>query len=152
MRSHLIRWVLIGVAVLAVVAVVLPVVSVLQPDYYRRYPALGPRMDHWATSTHSRNSSVESQNEQGITVDRLVLFNHRIDLVKEQTARRKTELEKQQIQVAQKRQQLIKASTDRKIIEKLEEQQNAAYKQYIEKKEAGMLDEIAVLSHERKQR
>jgi flagellar FliJ protein len=97
-------------------------------------------------------TGLHRENEQGITVDRLVLFNHRIDLVKEQTARRKTELEKQQIQVAQKRQQLIKASKDRKIIEKLEEQQNAAYKQYIEKKEAGMLDEIAVLSHERKQR
>ena len=97
-------------------------------------------------------TGLQRENEQGITVDRLVLFNHRIDLVKEQTARRKTELEKQQIQVAQKRQQLIKASKDRKIIEKLEEQQNAAYKQYIEKKEAGMLDEIAVLSHERKQR
>lgn len=97
-------------------------------------------------------TGLQRENEQGITVDRLVLFNDRIDLVKEQTARRKTELEKQQVQVAQKRQQLIKASKDRKIIEKLEEQQNAAYKQYIEKKEAGMLDEIAVLSHERKQR
>ena len=97
-------------------------------------------------------TGLQRENEQGITVDRLTLFDRRIDLVKEQTARRKTELEKQQVQVAQKRQQLIKASKDRKIIEKLEEQQNAAYKKYIEKKEAGMLDEIAVLSHERNRR
>ena len=46
-------------------------------------------------------------------------------------------------------QSLLKASKDRKIIEKLEEQQNAAYKKYLEKLEAGMLDEIAVLSRER---
>jgi len=97
-------------------------------------------------------AGLQRENEQGITVDRLVLFDHRIDLVKEQVARRKTELEKQQLLVAQKRQQLVKASKDRKIIEKLEEQQNAAYKKYIEKKEAGMLDEIAVLSHERNRR
>ena len=37
-------------------------------------------------------TGLQRENEQGITVDRLVLFNHRIDLVKEQTARRKTEL------------------------------------------------------------
>jgi flagellar FliJ protein len=97
-------------------------------------------------------TGLQRENEQGITVDRLTLFDRRIDLVKEQTAQRKAALEKQQFQVAKKRQQLIKASKDRKIIEKLEEQQNAAYKKHIEKKEAGMLDEIAVLSHERKQR
>jgi flagellar FliJ protein len=97
-------------------------------------------------------TGLQRENEQGTTVDRLVLFDHRIDLVKEQVVQRAAELEKQRLQVAKKRQQLVKASKDRKIIEKLEEQQNAAYKKYLEKKEAGMLDEIAVLSHERKRR
>jgi flagellar biosynthesis chaperone FliJ len=36
-------------------------------------------------------------------------------------------------------------------MEKLREQQNAAYRHFLEKKETNMLDEIAVLSHERKQ-
>jgi flagellar FliJ protein len=93
---------------------------------------------------------LQREQKQGTTVDRLVLFNQRIDLVKAQVERRRTELQKQQVQVAKKRQHLIKTSKDRKIIEKLEEQQNAAYRQYIDKKEAGMLDEIAVLSHERR--
>jgi flagellar FliJ protein len=52
--------------------------------------------------------------------------------------------------VEKKRQHLLQASKNRKIIEKLEEQQNAAYKKHLDKLEAGMLDEIAVLSHEHK--
>jgi len=59
------RWVLLALAALLVVAVALPVVSVLQPGYYRRYPALGQRMDHWAVSTHSRISCVACHVEPG---------------------------------------------------------------------------------------
>ena len=50
------------------------------------------------------------------------------------------------------KQHLVKTSKDRKIMEKLREQQNAAHAKYLEKKESGMLDEIAVLAHARKQR
>lgn len=59
-----------GLAVLAlgvIVALVLPVVSTLQPGYYRRYPALGLRMDHWATSTHSRISCLECHVNPGVS-------------------------------------------------------------------------------------
>ncbi len=60
------KWV-VAIGVLAViVAVVLPVFSTLQPDYYRRYPALGQRMDHWESSTHSRISCVECHVEPGV--------------------------------------------------------------------------------------
>ena len=93
---------------------------------------------------------LQRDKEQGTTVDRLILFDQRIDLVKTQVAERKTAVEKQQIQVNKRRQQLLKASKDRKVIEKLKEQQNAAYKHHLDKLEAGMLDEIAVLSHERR--
>ncbi len=97
-------------------------------------------------------SGLQHDKNQGTTVDRLLLFDNRIELVKQQVELRHNDLEKQQVQVANKRQQLIKASKGRKIMEKLQEQQNAAYAKYLEKKELGMLDEIAVLSHERKHR
>jgi flagellar FliJ protein len=95
-------------------------------------------------------SDLKQDQLHGTSVDRLILFNQRIDLVKDLVAQRQKALEKQQLQVAQKRQILIKASKDKKVIEKLKEQQNAAYKRHLEKLEAGMLDEIAVLSHERR--
>jgi len=95
-------------------------------------------------------TGLQRDKEQGTTVDRLILFDQRIDLVKTQVAERKTAVEKQQVQVNKRRQQLLKASKDRKVIEKLKEQQNAAYKHHLDKLEASMLDEIAVLSHERR--
>lgn len=93
---------------------------------------------------------LQRDKEQGTTVDRLILFDQRIDMVKPQVVERRAALEKQQLQVTKQRQQLLKASKDRKVIEKLREQQNAAYKHHLDKLEAGMLDEIAVLSHERR--
>lgn len=66
MRRRLLTWVAIAVAVLVVVAIALPIYSTLQPDYYRRYPALGPRMDHWAVSTHSRISCGECHIHPGV--------------------------------------------------------------------------------------
>lgn len=93
--------------------------------------------------------ALQRDKEQGTSVDRLILFDQRIDLVKQEVHQRKKALEKQQGQVAKRRQHMVKASKERKIIEKLKEQQNDAYKKHLDKLEAGMLDEIAVLSHER---
>lgn len=96
-------------------------------------------------------TGLAADQERGTTVDRLILYDYRIALVKEQMQLRKKELQKQQVQVEKMRQALVKASKNRKVMEKLREQQTAAYKKYLEKKESNMLDEIAVLSHERKQ-
>jgi hypothetical protein len=43
-----------AIALFLIVLLGLPVVSLLQPEYYRRYPDLGKRMDNWAGSTHAR--------------------------------------------------------------------------------------------------
>ncbi|MCL1981026.1 MAG: flagellar export protein FliJ [Proteobacteria bacterium] len=96
-------------------------------------------------------TDLQQEQIQGTTVDRLRLFESRIDLERRELETRQKELSKQQAQVAKKRQMLIKRSKDKKIIEKLREQQNAAYARFLEKKELAMLDEIAVLAHERKQ-
>jgi len=63
--TRLLKWGAAGLVAVVVILLVLPVVSMLQPDYYRRYPALGQRMDHWAVSTHSRISCVDCHVEPG---------------------------------------------------------------------------------------
>jgi len=59
-------WGALGLGLLVVVALVLPVVSMLQPGYYRRYPAVGERMDNWAVSTHSRMSCADCHVNPGV--------------------------------------------------------------------------------------
>ena len=45
------------------------------------------------------------------------------------------------------RQNLIQKSKDRQILESLKEQQNRSWKQYLDKKEVSMLDEVATVRH-----
>ncbi len=97
------------------------------------------------------HANLALDQQRGMTVDRLILYDRRIALVKEQEQQRARELQKQRIQVERRRQVLVKASKNRKVMEKLREQQNAAYQKFLEKKETNMLDEIAVLSHDRHQ-
>lgn len=97
----------------------------------------------------SLHRDLQQESTGGTTADRLLLFEYRIDLVKEQIIRRQNDLDKQQIQVAKKRQYLVKTSKDKKIMEKLQEQQNAAFQRSLVRREAAVLDEIAVLSYGR---
>jgi len=65
-RRRVLTWVAVGFAVAVIVALALPGFSVTQPGYYRRYPALAKRMDHWATSTHSRIKCTECHVNPGV--------------------------------------------------------------------------------------
>ncbi len=55
-KRRFVKWAVMVLAAVLAVLLVLPVVSMLQPGYYRRYPDLIDRMDHWSVSTHSRIS------------------------------------------------------------------------------------------------
>jgi len=64
-RGRIKTIVLIGAAVAVFVLLALPGFSKLQPDYYRRYPGLGERMDHWSTSTHAKITCAQCHVEPG---------------------------------------------------------------------------------------
>jgi flagellar FliJ protein len=89
------------------------------------------------------------EKAEGTTIDRLLLFENRILTLQETLKKLHTELEEQQKIVARRRRRLLQAGQDKKALEKLKEKQNLAYKQYKDKKEAAMLDEVAVLRHGR---
>jgi hypothetical protein len=55
-----------AVVLLALIALVLPVFSTLQPGYYARYASLRPRMDHWRDSTHGRIACVDCHMDPGV--------------------------------------------------------------------------------------
>lgn len=61
------RWLLPAAAVLLVIVLVAwPLVSVLQPAYYGRYPELRERMENWRDSTHSRVDCAQCHIEPGV--------------------------------------------------------------------------------------
>ncbi len=66
MRRRPALWIALAIVLAVTAALVVPVISTLQPDYYRRYQALGLRMDHWETSTHSRISCIECHVNPGV--------------------------------------------------------------------------------------
>ena len=94
-------------------------------------------------------AALAGETTRGTTVDRLLLFENRILILQETLKNLLVKLEEQKKEVARRRRRLLQAGQDQKALEKLKEKQNLAYKQYRDKKEAAMLDEIAVLRHGR---
>ena len=94
-------------------------------------------------------ANLSLERTRGTTVDRLLLFDRRILLEQKKIKELQADLEQQEQVIERRRRHLLQASQDKKALEKLKEKQNHAYKRFIDKKEAIMLDEIAVLRHGR---
>ena len=92
---------------------------------------------------------IETKQLDGITVEELSRYEERIQFQRGQIIElAKTHKEKQKT-VQNKRLKLLEKVKDHKTLTALKEQQNKAWKEYINKKEAAMLDEIAILHHDR---
>ncbi|WP_456388192.1 flagellar export protein FliJ [Desulfolithobacter sp.] len=96
-------------------------------------------------------NDLDSQRIQGTTPEMLILFENRIDIVRDNVRKLEARVQEAAEKVHMERKRLIKARQERKVLERLKEHQNKAYRSYLAKKEAAMLDEIAVLFHNRKQ-
>ncbi len=96
------------------------------------------------------HANLEGEKREGTTVDRLLLYENRILLEQENLLELQEKLVRQQKEVARRRRRLLHAGQEKKGLEKLKEKQNLAYKQFRERQEAAMLDEIAVLRHGRR--
>jgi len=87
---------------------------------------------------------------RGILVQELVRYQNRIDWLKNHIVELKANVEKCTQQVNYARNKVIHRSKDRKVMEQLRDRQNKKYKDFLDKKETLQLDEIAVLSHDRR--
>jgi len=81
--------------------------------------------------------------------DRLPLFEDRLFFIRQQEVIIKKNLEKQRQKTTLLRKKLLRASQKKKMLEQLKDRQNKAYQQFLNAKEAKILDEIAVLFHKR---
>jgi len=89
------------------------------------------------------------KQQQGMLATELSLFEERIDFSNGTIKSLKKMLQEKKKIVANKRKHLIAKSRDHKVLQALKDNQNKTWKQYLDKKEANMLDEIAILHHSR---
>jgi len=93
--------------------------------------------------------SLEEERKNALHADRLLLYERRIAMEQEEIRTLTEKLAAQRRIIDRRRRRLLKASQERKALDKLKQRQNMAYRKYIDKKEAIMLDEIAVLKYKR---
>ena len=94
--------------------------------------------------------TLEEKQNKGILAMELARFEERIHYDRIQLQFLKNSLDDRQKTAQRRRKTLLEKAKDYKVLNTLKEQQNSAWKNYLEKKEAAMLDEIAILRHNRK--
>lgn len=95
-------------------------------------------------------SDLAKNQSTGMDVDSLVRYEDRLFWLKDQIAKAAIQLEQADKKVQIERLNVLKRSREKKILEQLKKKQDKSWKNYLDKKETAQLDEIAVLSHERK--
>jgi flagellar protein FliJ len=86
---------------------------------------------------------------QGMDVIEMIRYEERIAFINNELVNLRGILAEKEKAVLQERENALKKSKERKVMEKLKDKQNAAWQHYLNKKEAAQLDEIAVFFHER---
>jgi flagellar FliJ protein len=89
----------------------------------------------------------ESLQVQGVGITELIRYEDRITAQKNNILAIKKNLSEKSELVQKEQQHLVMRSKERQIMERLKETQNMAWKGYLDKKEAAMLDEIATSRH-----
>ena len=92
--------------------------------------------------------TAEQQN-QGMAIIDLIRAEEHIQYVKARIQTLQIELSKRHDKAEAERDILLKRSKEKQAMEKLKEKQNAAYRYYLNKKEAALLDEIAIIYHDK---
>jgi flagellar FliJ protein len=89
----------------------------------------------------------ERVHHEGINITELISLEDHISFTKKKITELELELNKKRDHVARTRKELLRKSRERQVMDKLKERQNAAWKQHLNKKEAAVLDEIAIIFH-----
>lgn len=92
-------------------------------------------------------TETEEKKKEGIEIGALIRFEDKIKALAENIASIKKNLEEKAKVVDVEQANLLLRSKEKKVMERLKEEQNRNWRNYLNKKEAAMLDEIAVLRH-----
>ncbi len=92
---------------------------------------------------------LEKEQEAGIFAMDLARYQNRIEVGRAEVIRLQKILEEKRDIAVKKRRRLLEKAKEHKVLKTLKEQQNQSWREYLDKKEAAMLDEIAILHHDR---
>ncbi|KIH77566.1 flagellar FliJ protein [Geoalkalibacter ferrihydriticus] len=92
---------------------------------------------------------LEERQRAGIRCEHLLLFQNRISHKVETLAQLVEDMERLQQQILRKRRHLTEAGRDKKLLEKLKEKKRLEFEEESKRREAIVLDEIAVQFHRR---
>lgn len=88
----------------------------------------------------------------GIDIDEHIRYVNRIDLLKTELERLHRRLRKKHDIVLRERAHLLQKSKEHRVLERLKQRQDAQWQQFLDRNEAKLLDEVAILSNRRKHR
>ena len=92
----------------------------------------------------------QKMQRAGMNIDDLLRYEDHLQRFRKNIETLVSEYDAAERNVEQKRQLVISRSREKKVLEQLQLRQNTAYQRYLTKKETSLLDEMAVLAHERK--
>jgi flagellar protein FliJ len=88
----------------------------------------------------------------GIDIEEHIRYTNRIDLLKTEHERLQRHLQKKHEIVLRERTHLLQKSKEHRVLEKLKQRQDATWRQFLDRNEAKLIDEVAILSNTRKYR
>lgn len=86
---------------------------------------------------------------QGVDITEHIRYENRLEVLQAEINLLNEKLKKKQEKIVRERAFLLKKSQEHKVLDKLKEKQNLEWQQYLEKKEATVTDEMAILYRNR---
>ena len=87
----------------------------------------------------------EELQANGVEITKLILFEEKISTSQKNIQAIKKNIQEKLNLVDQEKTNLLQRSREYQVMERLKVEQNASWRQYLDKKEAAMLDEVAVM-------
>lgn len=96
---------------------------------------------------HHIINECEQRQVEGIEITRLIQYEEKIVTIKSNILAIEKNLEEKIKLVQQAQVKLLEKSQEHQVMKRLKHEQNASWQQHLNKKEAAMLDEVAIMRH-----
>lgn len=96
---------------------------------------------------HHIINECEQRQVEGIEITRLIQFEEKIVTIKSNILAIEKNLQEKIKLVQQAQVKLLEKSQEHQVMKRLKHEQNASWQQHLNKKEAAMLDEVAIMRH-----